>query len=417
MVARYAVRNVDMGTGERMPLLVDISTGLGVFEATAYSLTLRSCGRQANTLTQAISSIAFLYETLAEVGVDLMDRARNDDLLSLDEVESLVARCKYSKSQLWFANEVASTANVSPPRKTLTKSKGIHCDVKAVKRGTAAVRLYYIAKYLEWFATYAFLLRIPKNRNEFRGISALVISAIKGRAPKSSSSEKTRKKGITKIQEQRLLAVVDPISPENPWHRTFVRNRNYVIVRLLRDLGIRKGELLGVKIEDIDFGQNTLFIARRPNDPEDLRNRQPESKTLERTLPMGDDLATILRRYIDEDRFYTGNARQNPFLIVGSYGEPLALNSVDYMFSTLREKFPELIPVAAHLLRHTWNDAFSEFAKGTLEQATEQKIRNYLMGWSDNSKMAANYTARFVEEEGREASLTMQNAIFKKVNA
>ena len=37
MVARCAVKLVDMDTGERMPLLVD-ADGMGVFEATAFSL-------------------------------------------------------------------------------------------------------------------------------------------------------------------------------------------------------------------------------------------------------------------------------------------------------------------------------------------------------------------------------------------
>jgi len=182
-------------------------------------------------------------------------------------------------------------------------------------------------------------------------------------------------------------------------------------------LGVRKGELLGVKIEDIDFGSNILFVARRPDDPEDPRNRQPEAKTLERKLPMGDNLSALIRRHIDEDRCHIGNARRHPFLVVGEHGEPLALNSVDYIFSTLRKNFPEVAPVSAHLLRHTWNDSFSEFAKKKFVRAEEEKVRNYLMGWADGSRMAANYTARFVEEESRDALLALQSSAYEQVNA
>jgi len=170
LAARYAVRNVDMGNGEHMPLLVDVTTGLGVFEPTAFSLALRSRGRKANTLTAALGAVAFLYETLAAAKVDLMDRARSNDLLSLDEVEGLVARCKYAKEDLRLADEVANTANVSALRKTLKKSKAEYYDVGAVLSGTATKRLLYIAKYLEWLTDYVFLSKIAPNRNEFREI-------------------------------------------------------------------------------------------------------------------------------------------------------------------------------------------------------------------------------------------------------
>lgn len=397
-----------------MPLLIDVSTGLGVFEPTAWSLSLRSRLLEVNTISLALSAVSFLYETLAQSAVNLMDRVRDNDLLSLAEVEGLVARCKYDKVDLRAADSLAEIANVAPHRKTLDKNKAAHYDVAVVMSSTAEKRLLYIAKYLDWLADYAFLSRIPPNRNEFRGIAALVVAAIRQRTPRAPPSKK--KKGLTKSREERFLSAVDPASPGNPWKSSFIRKRNRLVVRMLRDLGIRKGELLGVKIEDVNFTDNTLFIAKRPDDPDDPRNRQPEAKTLERTLPMGEDLVEILRSYIDEDRAGISNARLHPFLVVGRGGAPLALNSVDLMFKTLRERFPELAPISAHILRHTWNDSFSEFAKGTMSGEQERKIRNYLMGWSKNSKMAADYTARFVEEEGRKASLDMQNSIYKKVN-
>lgn len=413
MVARYAVKLVDMGTGERMPLLLDTTTGIGVFEPTAFSLAMRSKGRQVNTLMQALRATQFLYETLGEAGVDLMERAKGNDLLTLGEVEALVARCKFDRSELRNADEAARAPNIAPLRKALTKGRTAHYGVASVKGGTAAIRLHYIAAYLDWFADYVYLLKIPKNRREFRGVATLVVRAIKGRTPKSSSSKK-RRKGITKEQERRLLDVVAPTSPENPWQGTFLRNRNYLIVRLLLDLGIRKGELLGLKIEDIDFGDNTVFVARRPDDPEDKRSRQPETKTEERTLAMAEGLATFLDSHLTDDRYGLGDARKHPFVIVSEHGDPLALNSVDYLFSTLRAAFPELAPVAAHLLRHTWNDRFSELAEGAMSQAEEKQLRNYMMGWADESKMAANYTARYVEQRGREMSLKMQNATYRE---
>ena len=68
MVERYAVKLVDTGIGERMPLLLDPTTGIGVFEPTAFSLAMRSKGRQVNSRMQALRATQFLYETLGEAG-------------------------------------------------------------------------------------------------------------------------------------------------------------------------------------------------------------------------------------------------------------------------------------------------------------------------------------------------------------
>jgi integrase len=83
----------------------------------------------------------------------------------------------------------------------------------------------------------------------------------------------------------RLRAVVEPDHPENPFEPK-VRFRNYLIIRLLLDLGIRRGELLGIRVEDCRLGSNgTVTVHRRPDDPDDPRKVQPSSKTEARLLP------------------------------------------------------------------------------------------------------------------------------------
>jgi len=414
MASRYAVKLVKMDGGERMPLLVDTRTGLGVFESTAFCLTMRSKGRQANTLVQALRAVQFLYETLDEAQVNLMERAKVNDLLTLGEVEALVARCKFVKDELLKADKVARATNVVPLRKTLKKGRVADYGTAAVQGDTSAIRLSYIVAYLQWFADYVFLLNIPKNRTEFRGVASLVIDAIKNRSPKSSPSNNARR-GLTKQQVNRLLSVIHPDSPENPWFGSFLRNRNYLIIRLLLAIGPRKGELLGLKINDIEFRDNTVSIMRRPDDPEDARTRQPQVKTASRKLLIADDLADALKRHLTDDRYGLGNARKHPFVFVSRRGDPLALNSIDEMFSVLRAAFPELSPISAHILRHTWNDCFSELAEGAMDADEELQLRNYMMGWSHKSKMAKNYTLRYVEKRAREMSLKMQDSTYKGV--
>jgi len=51
----------------------------------------------------------------------------------------------------------------------------------------------------------------------------------------------------------------------NPWRNLDARIRNGLIVRMLLDLGIRRGELLGIEIRDVDFRKNELTIHRTPD--------------------------------------------------------------------------------------------------------------------------------------------------------
>ncbi|WP_374762262.1 tyrosine-type recombinase/integrase [Massilia scottii] len=89
-----------------------------------------------------------------------------------------------------------------------------------------------------------------------------------------------------------------PTSPDNPWHGNFARERNFLLIQWLEALGIRRGELLGIRISDIDFRNNTVQILRRADDPSDPRRYQPNAKTLDRVLPLSDGLVQMTQNYI-----------------------------------------------------------------------------------------------------------------------
>ncbi len=72
-----------------------------------------------------------------------------------------------------------------------------------------------------------------------------------------------------------------------------------------------------------------------------------------------------------------------------------------------------------HMLRHTWNDRFSATIDrktrhgGEAAEASEERIRNFLMGWSPNSKMAEGYSRRHVERAARDALNDMHEGIYE----
>jgi integrase len=94
-------------------------------------------------------------------------------------------------------------------------------------------------------------------------------------------------------------------------------------------------------------------------------------------------------------------------------GQPLSLKSIDKIFVQLREACPGLpIALTSHVLRHTWNERFSEQAELLgLTDTVEEKARNEQQGWTDNSTSAATYTRRYVSRKGRNISLKLQEQL------
>ena len=84
---------------------------------------------------------------------------------------------------------------------------------------------------------------------------------------------------------------------------------------ILATTGIRAGELLGLKVEDLDFDRQLVQICRSV-----IRGRvqSVKSKASKKPLPMPADLATILKEYLQNwpanpDRWLFVNARKRPY--------------------------------------------------------------------------------------------------------
>jgi integrase len=89
------------------------------------------------------------------------------------------------------------------------------------------------------------------------------------------------------------------------------------------------------------------------------------------------------------------------------------LSALNKVFVVLRRKCPDLPDdLSPHVIRHTWNDHFSEIMdRRRVSEETEKKMRSRLMGWSETSGTAAAYTRRHVQRKAREASLALQKKL------
>jgi len=357
-----------------------------------------------------------LYLVLERLKIDLDQRLGEGRLLELGEIEELVRWCRLPLEAFTGDQE-----RPAPPSRVVTLEKA---RMKSPAPGhaeldpnTVAIRIHYIRDYLKWRAD-GHMLKLGRNRagtglSDLKINSEIVFRSLDEHIPSSHGrNDAEQRQGMSESDLAKLIEIIQPDSPENPWKGEHAKERNALIIRWFLTLGIRRGELLGVRVSDTDFQTNEVLIARRADDPDDPRANEPNTKTRDRLLSMDEDLAVLTRRYVTGVRRRIEGARKHPFLFVSNgTGKPLSLSGVNKIFVVLRKKCPSLPDdLYPHIFRHTWNDRFSDVMDTRkVSEETEKKMRAKLMGWSETSGTAAMYTRRHTARKAREASLDLQS--------
>lgn len=410
------VKHIVAGSGERIPLLLK-KNGVPNWDATVYVFSeIRARNQSARTIDTVLRAIMLLYHFLDLRQIDLKQRILNGELLTLPEIDSLVAMCRQSfdaNKTIKKSGEVYALEwhrNVKSP----TYPKGDR--LLHVESSFAATRLRSIREFITWLV-HTFPHQDRRATEMREAALQSFVSQVNSRIPPSSAKFDRQREGLAPPVVARLLQIIEPGATENPWRDAHSQIRNELIVWWLLHLGIRRGELLGVRISDIDFRSGKVLIQRRADDKGDPRVLQPNAKTRARELILPPDLEARTVAYIMHHRSSLPKVRKHDFLFVASdSGAPLSIAAFAKVFTSLC-RHPELIGnhIFAHLLRHTWNDRFSEVMDvKAVPEETEKKVRAYLMGWSEVSGTAATYTRRHIKRKAEAASVAMQDQIFKR---
>jgi len=219
--------------------------------------------------------------------------------------------------------------------------------------------------------------------------------------------------GLSTTEIETIRGIVQLQAPNNPFKKT-VRFRNSLIFELMLATGIRRGELLKLKLEHLPIGaKTTLSIIRCPDDAMDPRRNEPQVKTRIREIPLHKRLARLLWIYVHQHRRV--NNKEHSYLFTGTRGEPLSLGAVNWIFSSIvavnsSELGGRLCP---HVMRHTFNERVVTVADtmGFTQQQVEE-LQRYLNGWSESSQMPAHYTRRKIEERAMEIAAKYQDELY-----
>lgn len=378
--------------GERHAILVD-EKGIPLFYPNLWATAiLRGGARAVNTIQNALNAIKCLYAWQEAYAVDIEQRFLAGDLLKANEVHSLRDFLQISLSQ-------KSNRKVVP----LSRKQ------KTVSPSSQYARMTVAADYLDFLASQLY----PSSEEAQKRITAMV-DQIKANRPNQTTKTMRGDRDEKHLEDTALDALEAKLKPGaegNPFTDHPVQFRNALMFTILRTTGLRRGELLNLKVDDINFSAKVLKVVRRPDSPDDGRRYQPVAKTRERQFPLDVELVNRIYEYVVQYRSKLPAAKRHGYLFVThkegpSRGAPMS-NSA---FSKFIESLKEIVSaIHAHKLRHHWNYSFSNLSstKG-LPPAQEEKLRSYLMGWEQTSGTAAIYNRRHIKKEAAESMLELQ---------
>jgi len=370
-----------------------------------------------NTIRSKSRALMCIY-TWADInGVDLETRFSKGELLSLAEIDSI---CDSMKHEYKFIKKLGDESEKVKTKKNQKifqlNFKLNESDIKYVSNDTYNFRLMYITKYLDWLVSIS-MSNISRNGDLYATTMIAKDEMIYHlNARKRPSKSDVEVKGFDDDVQNMLIEIVDSDNPSNPFENKFVKIRNQIFILLSLCTGLRRGEMLKLKVEDFDVATKSLKIIKIKDDPVDPRNIEPSVKTKGRMLELEDIVVFNLLKYLNL-RSKIRKARTHPFLFVSKYGKPLSYTSAGDIYITLRQKILNLPDdLSQHAVRHRWNENFSEIMQNKYAHLSETEIDNYrkfLMGWSSASKMPDRYNKKFIRKQAGKVSLEIQKEILK----
>jgi integrase/recombinase XerC len=157
------------------------------------------------------------------------------------------------------------------------------------------------------------------------------IQEIKSSPLQNHKRLKVQKKIIIPFSEDEVLRVIDVFS------NNFEGKRNLLIVDMLYSTGIRREELINIKINDLQLNQNLIKVLGK-------RNK-------ERLVPLIIDLKKRIEEYLK----YRKEIKTNfPFLFITKTGKKIGPSLVYRVVKNYFSKVSSKVKTSPHVLRHSF---------------------------------------------------------------
>lgn len=346
--------------------------------------------RQSNTIEGKVRSVGFLYQWAAsyESAIDLETRLRSTQPLSRAEVTSF---CRFLRACRVHDVIPFEWKSVRPAE-----------QIGVLGNNTFNSYLANVREFVVWAAETQSSPTLAQV--EIRRLERLFDSE------KLTATPPRRLYGLDARQQVELLRIVEPQGKDNPFNGP-VRQRNYVIVRLLLDTGIRRGELCKLRVEDVQTKGDAgayIEVVRRPDDKWDPRRNEPAVKTRGRRVPISGELKSLILDYLQRGR---GRVK-HPYLFTDpATGTPIGSQVENKIMAQICKRCPGMkeARLTPHTLRRTFNGNIWERSKSLdWDDEKTKRITNYLNGWKETSQQSAIYQRKQIEQDAFELLTIIQ---------
>lgn len=257
-------------------------------------------------------------------------------------------------------------------RKILTEVKSIHCqkiftDMAEEGYKTSTIYQTRIALF---------------NMLEFAKENEVILSNPCKKSVKSDMGKPSQKKEALTIDVQKkFIEYAKGQSYENQF-------------RFILQTGLRTGELVGLKWEDIDFSKKAIRIQRSMEyrySVGEWRIGEPKSKAGYRTIPLTDEAIRILTEQKEKNKNIKKIQEEwSDFIFLSRKGEPVKNSAYDTALFKICDK-AKINRFSMHVLRHT-------FATRCIEGGMMPKTLQKILGHS-NIGITMNLYVHITEDE------------------
>jgi len=375
--------------GIEMPMLVD-DDGLPIVDANEWLFGRRA--QSPATLNRSLSELLPLFLWARDAGVDIRER--------------------YESGQGFLEAEI-TTGVVEQLRLSQRK----RATVPRVSNQVLNLRLSTCRAFFSWLAREV-IARCPSDDAKTLRIAsqhAAVDEWLAQASVRQPVIGSPRSKALSTAQQTTLIEHLLPTGT-GLGASPVIRFRNFVAIALMLTCGLRRGELLSLRVEDISFGAiSSVRVTRRIVDKNDPRRPRPRIKRKTRVLELDANLASYVDQYIMicREQLVEKAKYDTPYLIVSDEGDPLSISRLYALFVELKTQFGAFLPenFSPHSLRHTFSETIERtLAVAGLDEHGRARALAFLRG-DDSLKSQNVYLQRQTAEQANGALVKYQQSL------
>lgn len=352
-----------------------------------------------NTRVKELATFASLYAWAEAAKIDLDRELLTGQGLTAPQIRAFAASLREPRAQ---SNGVVPL--------------GKRQSINAVFRSASVICRWFIKQFAS----------PPSGNQARRAIEIEMLLAAQKSAWKDVLIKVRKRSAASDLTDQEVAAIEQFLRPENRSKAVSesIAWRDYLMWRMAIEFGMRKSEILSMRLSDCPTRAAPYFkivrIEERGDSYVDPRSNPPRPKTLSRDLGLLFDhtvFPKVVADYVSAYRYtmvkVNGRRRKkfllpHDFLIIAESGEPLSQAAAADVTRAIKKGAG--VDFHWHLARHAFfNRAYEGVTGAASKEERQAKIEDivYWGGW-ENSRSLEIYTKRARAQRARQALMVWQ---------